>query len=91
MSDLHRMAQLDHRQVAERIRYHMWILARDHGVRVGASGTMIALHLVNREWAELCGTTMETTIRMMNRLKEEGFFKVENKNIYIEDLDALVA
>ena len=63
-------------------------LAERMGVSTDA-GTMIPLPLSRQELADLLGTTLETTIRLMSRWPKEGLVTTEREGFVVPDLSAL--
>ena len=63
-------------------------LAERMGVSTDA-GTMIPLPLSRQELADLLGTTLETTIRLMSRWQKEGLVTTEREGFVVPDLSAL--
>lgn len=63
-------------------------LADRMGVNTNA-GTMIPMPLSRQELADLLGTTLETTIRLMSRWQKEGLVVTEREGFAVPDLAAL--
>ena len=60
--------------------------------RMGANtdaGTMIPMPLARQELADLLGTTLETTIRLMSRWQKEGLVLTEREGFVVPDVKAL--
>ncbi len=52
-------------------------------------GTLIDMRLTKQEIAEMVGTTVETSIRTMSRLKKDGIIAEKNGGILIKDMERL--
>ena len=52
-------------------------------------GTFIQLPLSRQELADLLGTTLETTIRLMSRWQKEGVVTTERDGFVVSDVKAL--
>lgn len=63
-------------------------LAERMGTR-DARGTIIPLPLSRQELADLLGTTLETTIRLMSRWQKEQIVLTEREAFVVPDLDVL--
>jgi CRP/FNR family transcriptional regulator len=64
-------------------------LAKRYGIFGDCRGIILDLALTRQDLADITGTTLETTIRTLNRLKDEGLIKWEGKRFFIPDLHAL--
>ncbi|MDQ0413650.1 Crp/Fnr family transcriptional regulator [Mesobacillus stamsii] len=53
------------------------------------TGILIDLPLTNQELANFCGTSRESTNRILNELKREGIISIKNGKILIHDLEYL--
>ncbi|WP_333652433.1 helix-turn-helix domain-containing protein [Dissulfurispira sp.] len=47
------------------------------------------MRLTKQDIAEMVGTTVETTIRVMSRFKKSGFIDNKDGKVLIKNLDAL--
>lgn len=63
----------------------------DGGPSTGVSGTRIPVALTRQDIADLCGTTVETAIRVMSKLKKRGIVLTVTRGFLIPDLQALEA
>jgi CRP-like cAMP-binding protein len=52
-------------------------------------GITLTMHLTRQDIAEMAGTTVETTIRVMSRLKKEGVLKSIEGKIVILNIERL--
>jgi CRP/FNR family transcriptional regulator len=50
---------------------------------------LINMRLTKQDIAEMVGTTVETTIRVMSKFKKSGFIDDKDGKVLIKDLDAL--
>jgi len=64
-------------------------LARRYGIFGDCRGVILDLALTRQDLADITGTTLETTIRTLNRLKGEGLITWEGKRFFIPDVGAL--
>lgn len=64
-------------------------LARRYGILGDCRGIILDLALTRQDLADITGTTLETTIRTLNRLKGEGLITWEGKRFFIPDVEAL--
>lgn len=53
------------------------------------TGILIDLPLTNQELANFCGTSRESTNRILNELKREGIISIKNGKILIHDIEYL--
>jgi len=74
--------------VLSRIVYQILKLANKYGKRV-SEGILIDVKLTKQEIAEMSGTTTETAIRIMSKLKKEGYIIEQNRKIIIKDIEML--
>lgn len=74
--------------VLSRIVYQILKLATKYGKKV-PEGVLIDLKLTKQEIAEMAGTTTETAIRIMGRLKKEGYIIEQNRKIIVKDIERL--
>lgn len=75
--------------VLSRIVYQILKLANKYGKKV-SEGILIDLKLTKQEIAEMSGTTTETAIRIMSKLKKEGYITEQNRKIIIKDIEMLL-
>ncbi|MBZ0157787.1 MAG: Crp/Fnr family transcriptional regulator [Alphaproteobacteria bacterium] len=66
-------------------------LADKAGEKLNQKDTVINMRLTKQDIAEMVGTTVETTIRVMSRFKKAGLVADESGKIVIKDLEALKA
>jgi len=64
-------------------------LARRYGILGDTRGVILDLALTRQDLADIAGTTLETTIRTLNRLRQGGLLTWEGKRFFIPDLSAL--
>lgn len=74
--------------VLSRIVYQILKLANKYGKKV-SEGVLIDLKLTKQEIAEMSGTTTETAIRIISKLKKEGYIMEKNRKIIIKDIKML--
>ncbi|MGC8795438.1 MAG: Crp/Fnr family transcriptional regulator [Thermodesulfovibrio sp.] len=74
--------------VLSRIVYQIFKLITKYGKKV-SEGVLIDLKLTKQEIAEMAGTTTETAIRVISRLKKEGYIIEQNRKIIVKDIDRL--
>ncbi|WP_353683579.1 Crp/Fnr family transcriptional regulator [Thermodesulfovibrio sp. 3907-1M] len=74
--------------VLSRIVYQILKLTTKYGKKV-SEGVLIDLKLTKQEIAEMAGTTTETAIRIIGRLKKEGYIVEQNRKIIVKDIDRL--
>jgi|YNPNPStandDraft_1061719.scaffolds.fasta_scaffold00274_6 CRP/FNR family transcriptional regulator len=75
--------------VLSRIVYQILKLADRYGEKV-SEGILINLKITKHELAEMAGTTTETAIRIISKLKKEGFIIEQNRKIIIKDIKSLL-
>jgi CRP/FNR family transcriptional regulator len=63
-------------------------LARRDGVRTGA-GLTLPFHLTRQSLADMCGTTVETAIRVMSRWTRNGLVADEGARLVVIDAESL--
>jgi CRP-like cAMP-binding protein len=83
----HHLAGLARKPVKARVAEILLLLADTYGYR--EDGQTIAVSLTREELADLVGTATETTIRLLNNLKEEGLLATEGKKVRLLDRSAL--
>ncbi|GAB5047081.1 Crp/Fnr family transcriptional regulator [Thermodesulfovibrio sp. TK110] len=74
--------------VLSRIVYQILKLATKYGKKL-AEGILIDLKLTKQEIAEMAGTTTETAIRIIGRLKKEGYITEQKRKIIVKDIEGL--
>lgn len=67
-----RVEELSGGQVEQRITLLLLKLADKSGVRRPGEGIHVPIRLSRQDLADLCATTVETTIRVMSRLEKDG-------------------
>jgi CRP/FNR family transcriptional regulator, nitrogen oxide reductase regulator len=82
------MSRLSSGRVEERVAAVLFILADSYGVRTD-EGLQIGVPLTRQDIAEMAGTTVETTIRILSRWQKEGVVCTEKHLITILDEDEL--
>jgi len=85
-----RLAELSGGRIEGRLARFFLKLARDIG-QVRAEGTFIALALSRQELADMIGTTIETSIRIMSRWGKENVVRTETDGFVVVDSAALEA
>jgi CRP-like cAMP-binding protein len=83
------MGRLTSGRVEERIAAVLFILADSYGIEVPA-GVQITVPLTRQDLAEMAGTTVETTIRILSRWQKERIVKTERHVLTILDQAALI-
>jgi CRP/FNR family transcriptional regulator len=86
-----RIEELSSGQVERRIATLLLRLSERMGVRRQSEGTWIPVPLSRQDLADLCGTTIETAIRVMTRLGREGVVRSAARGFVIADPAALGA
>jgi CRP/FNR family transcriptional regulator len=85
-----RLAELSGGRVEGRLARFMLKLAQDMG-QPRAEGTFIALTLSRQELADMIGTTIETSIRIMSRWGKDDIVRTEKDGFLVVDRAALEA
>jgi CRP/FNR family transcriptional regulator, nitrogen oxide reductase regulator len=89
-----RVEELSSGQVAQRIAKLLLKLTDRAGVARPGQGTWVAVPLSRQDLADLCGTTLETAIRVMSRLRRQGVVRSSGGGFLVQDrrrLEELVA
>lgn len=89
MSLCQRMEELSTGQVERRIATLLLRLADQVGVARNGEGTWIPIALSRQDLADLCGTTIETAIRVMTRFRREGVVRSAARGLVVTDRAAL--
>ncbi|MEJ5227643.1 Crp/Fnr family transcriptional regulator [Thermodesulfovibrio sp.] len=76
--------------VSSRIAYQLLKLANKYGKPL-SEGVIIDLRITKQELAEMTGTTTETAIRVISKLKKMGYLSEINHKFIIKDIRALAA
>ncbi len=84
-----RVEQLSTGLVERRIATLLLRLADQVGVPRDGDGTWIPIQLSRQDLADLCGTTIETTIRTMTRLGREGVVRSAARGLIIANRSSL--
>jgi len=74
-----------------RIRAVLRDLAARFGVWGDVRGQLLDLGLTRREIGELTGTRLETVVRTLGRLKEQGILETDGKRFFIPKPELLIA
>jgi len=82
------MARMSTGKVEQRIAAVLLILADSYGEAL-TDGTRIAVPLTRQDLAEMAGTTVETSIRVMSRFQKDGVVSTDKQVITIRDTAAL--
>jgi len=85
-----RLAELSGGRVEGRLARFFLKLAHDMG-QARADGTFIALALSRQELADMIGTTIETSIRIMSRWGKQDIVRTEKEGFVVVDRPALEA
>lgn len=86
-----RVEELSAGQVEQRIAKLLLRLAQRSGVDRPGQGTWVPVPLTRQDLAELCGTTVETAIRVMSRLRRRGVVRAAARGFMVTDLRELEA
>lgn len=84
-----RSASLSQKSVKERLAELLLTLKSSYGVSDNGR-TKLEIKLTREEMASMIGTSVETVIRFMTEIKEEGWIEQEGKTIFILDEEALI-
>jgi CRP/FNR family transcriptional regulator, nitrogen oxide reductase regulator len=82
------MGRLSSGSVEERIAAVLFLLADSYGTRT-EEGIQLAVPLTRQDIAEMAGTTVETTIRILSRWQKAGFVCTRQQMITILDEEEL--
>jgi len=82
------ISHLSSGKVEQRIAVVLLLLAKSYG-EDASGGIRLTVPLTRQDIAEIAGTTVETTIRVMSRWQKEGLVSTESQTISIRDLDEL--
>lgn len=85
-----RLAEISGSRVEPRIARLFLRLAEEKG-RALEAGVFIPAPLTRQEIADLCGTTIETAIRVMSRWGKDGILRTERDGFLVLDREALEA
>lgn len=83
-----RIAELSGGRVESRLARFLLKMAKDFG-SAATEGTFIPLALSRQELADMMGTTIETTIRIMSRLSKDNIVLTERGGFLVKDVDTL--
>ena len=89
-----RVEELSSGQVAQRIAKLLLKLTDRAGVERPGEGTWVPVPLSRQDLADLCGTTLESAIRAMSRLRRERVVRSSARGFLVQDrqrLEELVA
>lgn len=84
------VARMSSGKVEQRIAAVLLILLDSYGEPLD-KGTRIAVPLTRQDLAEMAGTTVETSIRVMSRLQKEGILATDRQMITVLDSASLTA
>lgn len=87
--DTARAASLATDRVETRIRAMLVDLAERYGVYGDVRGMLLDLGLTRGELAGLAGTTLETVIRTVHKLRDKNLLVPDGRRFFIPDVDAL--
>ena len=82
------MARMSTGRVEQRLAAVLLILMDSYGEPL-ALGTRIAVPLTRQDLAEMAGTTVETSIRVMSKLQKEGILATDKQMITVLDAASL--
>ena len=74
--------------VEARLAARLLALAEREGTR-GKHGLTLPFHLTRQSLADMTGTTVETTIRVVSRWQRDGLVADEGGRFVVKDADAL--
>lgn len=83
------IAHLSVGTVEQRVAAVLLVLTRSFG-RECADGILLDVPLTRLEIAELAGTTVESTIRIMSRWQKQEWVETQARHILVKDLDRLL-
>lgn len=86
-----RVEELAAGQVEQRIALLLIKLADRSGIARSGTATQVPVRLTRQDLADLCGTTVETAIRVMSRLTKEKLIETASRGFLIRDRRALEA
>ena len=89
MSLCQRVEELTTGQVERRIATLLLRLADQVGIAREGEATWIPIALSRQDLADLCGTTIETAIRVMTRFRREGVVRSAARGLVVTDRAAL--
>jgi CRP/FNR family transcriptional regulator len=84
-----RVDELSRGRVERRIATLLLRLAEQLGAPEGDKGTLIPIQLSRQDLADLCGTTIETAIRVMTRLARQSIVRSTARGLEIGDRPGL--
>jgi CRP/FNR family transcriptional regulator len=84
-----RIEELSSGQVEQRLATVLLRLAQRAGVRRPDDWLWIPVPLTRQDLAEMCGTTVETCIRTISRLREKGILQTRSRGFLVTDRSAL--
>ncbi len=73
---------LGERRIEDRLRHLLLLLQREIG-QVTEGGVRISIRLTHQQLASLIGTTRVTITRLLRQFREEGFIRVEQRNLVV--------
>lgn len=82
------MARMSTGRVEQRLAAVLLILMNSYGEPLSL-GTRIAVPLTRQDLAEMAGTTVETSIRIMSKLQKEGILSTDKQMITVLDAASL--
>lgn len=83
------MARMSSTKVEQRIAAVLLLLVDSYGVK-GPKGVTLSVPLTRQDLAEMAGTTVETTIRVMSRWTKTGLVSAERQRVTILDAAKLL-
>lgn len=84
------LASLSLGSVPQRVAAILLVLSRSFGHET-EEGLALDVPLTRQEIAELAGTTVESTIRVMSEWQKRGWIATHSRHVVIRDLDAVLS
>lgn len=84
------LSKMSNGRVEQRIAAVLLILAESYGVQ-SAQGLVLKVPLTRQDIAEMTGTTVESTIRVMSRWQKRGLIETRNHHVALSHLEELEA
>lgn len=83
------MSRLSSGKVSSRIAAVLLVIAESYG-KPSSNGVLLDIPLTRQDIADIAGTTVESTIRVMSSWQKEGILSTEQQRITITDENALI-
>ena len=84
---MNRMTVFTQYPVKKRLILALLILHEQYGL---SSGNQQAITITRTELAEYVGASLETVVRALNKLKEQGIVKIQGRRIWLLDVEGLM-